>query len=94
MKLTDGVAHILIITAKAINPTDHEHVTGPELVEQAATLGARDEAGVDTRHAVVRHDRINGKPCCPGMIELLFDGVSCRRYSRVKDGRQAMPSVR
>ena len=29
----DGVAHILIIAAKAINPTDHKHVTGPRAFE-------------------------------------------------------------
>ena len=41
-ELADGVARVLVIAAKAINPTDHKHVTGPQLVEQAATLGTLD----------------------------------------------------
>jgi hypothetical protein len=47
-KLADGVAHILIIAAEAINPTDHKRVTGPQLVEEATTLGALDKATVKT----------------------------------------------
>src|SRR5712671_2844148 len=47
-ELADGVAYVLIIAAEAINPTDHKHVTGPQLVEQAATLGALNKATMET----------------------------------------------
>src|SRR5262249_51940028 len=47
-ELADGVAHVLIISAKPINPTHDKHITGPQLVEQAATLGALDKATVET----------------------------------------------
>ena len=47
-ELADGVAHILVVPAKAIDPTDDKHVTGPQLVEQAATLGTLDKATVET----------------------------------------------
>ena len=47
-ELADGVAHVLIISPEAINPTDHKDVTGPQLIEQAATLGAPDKATVET----------------------------------------------
>jgi hypothetical protein len=33
---------------RTINPTRHRNVTGPQLVEQAATLGALDKATVET----------------------------------------------
>jgi hypothetical protein len=38
----------LIIAAEAIDPTDHKHVAGSQLVEQAATLGALDKPAVET----------------------------------------------
>src|SRR6266403_477372 len=39
-ELADCVAHILVIASEAINPTNHKHITSPQLVEQATTLGA------------------------------------------------------
>ena len=41
-ELTDGVARVLIITAKVINPTNSKGVTCPQLVEQAQILGTLD----------------------------------------------------
>jgi hypothetical protein len=32
-ELSDGVAHVLVISPKSVDPSDNEHVTGPELVE-------------------------------------------------------------
>src|SRR5215468_2079753 len=43
-ELADGVTHILVVPAKAIDPTDHKHITGPQLVEEAATFRALDKA--------------------------------------------------
>jgi len=90
-ELTDGVAHVLIIAAEAINPTDHKHITGPQLVEQAATLGALDKASVEARHAVVSNYLVDDEACRFRVGELVFDGLLCGRYSRLKNGRHDMP---
>jgi hypothetical protein len=42
-KLADGVAHVLIITAWAIDPGDHQHVTSPKLVKEPPPLKYRAE---------------------------------------------------
>jgi hypothetical protein len=47
-KLADRVAHILVVPAEAIDPTDYKHVTGSQLVEQPATLGTLDKPTVET----------------------------------------------
>jgi hypothetical protein len=47
-ELTDGVAHVFVISAKAINPTDNNDIPEPQLVEQTAALGTLDKAGVET----------------------------------------------
>jgi|SRR5579864_2191947 len=39
-KLADGVANVSVVAPKPVNPANHEGVTGPQLVEQAPTLGA------------------------------------------------------
>jgi hypothetical protein len=55
-ELADGVTHILVISAKAINPTDHKHIARPQLVEEPATLGTLDKAtcgGLAATRAVV-----------------------------------------
>ena len=57
--------------AEAINPTDHKHVTGPELVEQAATFRALDKASVEVGHAVVGHHFVDGEARGLGLSKLV-----------------------
>jgi hypothetical protein len=33
-ELADGVAYVLVIAAKPVNPADNQHVAGPQFVEQ------------------------------------------------------------
>jgi len=69
-------------------------VTGPQLVEQAATLGTLDKAGVEARYAVVGDHLIYGKPCRLGVSKLVFDVLLCGGYASVKDDRHDIPLVR
>jgi hypothetical protein len=68
-ELSDGVAYILVIPAKAIDPTDYKHVTGPELVERRRPSG-RSTRRVEAGHAVVGHDFIDGEARDFGLSKL------------------------
>src|SRR5258707_2850030 len=86
-ELADGVAYVLIIAAQAINPTDHEHIAGPQLVEEAATLGALDKAAVETGHPVVGDHFVDGEARGLGVTELVLDGLLCCGYASILDRR-------
>jgi hypothetical protein len=55
-ELTDCVAYVFIIAAQAIDPPNHKHVAGPQLVEQAMTLGAQP----DLTHQIAGRRPISG----------------------------------
>jgi hypothetical protein len=79
----DGVAHVLIIPAEAINPANHKHVTGSQLVEETATLGALDEAAVEAGHPVVGDYFVDGEARGLGLSKPMVNGLLCGGYSLI-----------
>jgi hypothetical protein len=62
-ELPYGVADIVVVSTKTIDPAHYRDIALAELIEQPATLWPPDESRVKTRDPVVRHHLVDGEPC-------------------------------
>jgi hypothetical protein len=64
----DHVHHVLIVAPEPVDLADHERVARPEQIEQPATFWTIPKTRLDTRHAVIGHNGIDGKPAASACL--------------------------
>jgi hypothetical protein len=93
-ELADGVAHVLVIAAEAVNPAHYEGIAGPEFVEEAATFRAFDQPRGDPRYPVVSEHLVDGEACGLGLGKLVLNGLLRSRNAGIQDRAHGHPIVR
>src|SRR5262249_35280472 len=73
----DGVNHILVIAAEAVDPADYARVTSTELVQQAPAALTLGEASADAGYPFVLDDVvvIDFESGSPGLVTLMSSGL-------------------
>jgi hypothetical protein len=85
-KLAYRVANVLIVPAKAIDPTHDQRVTVAEQVEQSATLRPLREFGADAGDAFIPDDLIKLEAGLLRLSALVLDSLFARADTGVQNG--------
>ncbi len=84
-ELLNSLSDIVIISTKAIHPSNDEDIPRPEYVEEAPSLRSFMQAGLHSGNTVVGNHAVEFETCCLGLLLLMLNSLIDGGDAGVKD---------